>query len=519
MNTKAYDFMVNGLAYNILGNSKVEVTYIEQWSDANYSGLTSANIPKTVTYNGNIFSVTSIGEEAFEGCSSLTSVSIPNSITSIEDGAFQYCYGLTSITIPSSVTKIGDFSFCLTNLKKISIPSSIKYIGKGAFCRCKDLEIVTLAGKDIIICKDCFYQCDKLKSVSGDIRQVGDCAFQDCTALSSINLSQTDSIGVKSFLGCIALTSINLGNRLEFIGEMAFNKVGIREITIPRNVKKIDGTVFGYCNELKKIYFNAIKCVTPYNYGDNSSFFAQSPVEQIVFGPEVTYIGRFLAAKATSLRDIVIPANVSVIGAWAFSECTGLKKIVLEGNNAKILEGRVFRGCSAVEQIYFPEGDVSSITWGFSGGDFNGMPSLKELYCPRNNAYSIGVTSDYFFKDSDKATVSVHVPKNCINNYIDENSPNHPSRFDTGGINWWAHFDNYIDDLEPSGINDVLEDVDVVVEARDGVLIVEGAGEAPVEVVDMAGRLVYCGAAEAIPTLPQGIYIIHVKGKSIKVKI
>ena len=53
MNANAYDFIVNGLAYNIIENDKVEVTYMEQWSDSNYSGLTSANIPKTVTYNGN----------------------------------------------------------------------------------------------------------------------------------------------------------------------------------------------------------------------------------------------------------------------------------------------------------------------------------------------------------------------------------------------------------------------------------------------------------------------------------
>ncbi len=100
LTASALDFTVDGLAYNYLNGqsgSKVEVT-----DYYNYSGLTTANIPSSVTYSGKTYSVTSIGGSAFSGCSGLTSVTIPNSVTSIGGYAFYDCSGLTSVTIPQS---------------------------------------------------------------------------------------------------------------------------------------------------------------------------------------------------------------------------------------------------------------------------------------------------------------------------------------------------------------------------------------------------------------------------------
>ena len=109
----AYDFKSGDLYYNITSSSApytVEVTY-QNPSSFNYSGLTIATIPETVTYNGTTYSVTSIGVTAFYWCSSLTSITIPNSVTSIGERAFQFCSSLTSITIPNSVTSIGEYAF------------------------------------------------------------------------------------------------------------------------------------------------------------------------------------------------------------------------------------------------------------------------------------------------------------------------------------------------------------------------------------------------------------------------
>ena len=82
LSTRAYDFQSGDLYYNITGENTVEVTY------GDYSTLATATIPSTVIYNGTIYSVTSIGYEAFYECSSLTSITIPNSVTSIGDEAF-----------------------------------------------------------------------------------------------------------------------------------------------------------------------------------------------------------------------------------------------------------------------------------------------------------------------------------------------------------------------------------------------------------------------------------------------
>ncbi|MBR4552314.1 MAG: leucine-rich repeat domain-containing protein, partial [Bacteroidaceae bacterium] len=99
------------------------------------SGLNTITIPS---------SVTSIGEYAFAGCTSLTSITIPSSVTSIEDYAFAGCTGLTSITIPSSVTSIGDYAFfdCYS-LTSITIPESVTSIGDYAFSYCTGLTSIT----------------------------------------------------------------------------------------------------------------------------------------------------------------------------------------------------------------------------------------------------------------------------------------------------------------------------------------------------------------------------------------
>ena len=136
----AYDMVVNGVYYNINGN-EAYVTYITYSSNNgyNYSSKYSGHvtIPEVVTYNGLSYTVTGIGQHAFENCTNLTSVTIPNTITSIDYCTFYNCTGLINISIPNSVTSIdsGSFSYC-RNLTSINIPNSVASLGVEAFYNC-----------------------------------------------------------------------------------------------------------------------------------------------------------------------------------------------------------------------------------------------------------------------------------------------------------------------------------------------------------------------------------------------
>lgn len=128
--------IIDGICYFFnSSNNTAEVTNVSIWGTVKYKG--AVIIPSSVTYKFREYTVTGIENSAFENCTELTSVTIPNSVTSIGSDAFKGCKGLTSVTIPNSVTYIGEgtFRYC-SGLTNITIPNSVTFINHYAFSYC-----------------------------------------------------------------------------------------------------------------------------------------------------------------------------------------------------------------------------------------------------------------------------------------------------------------------------------------------------------------------------------------------
>ena len=156
LSAAAYSFESAGIYYNITGNNTVEVTRSDE-NNNTYSG--SVSIPETVTNNGTEYSVTKIGEFAFQG-SAVTSVSMPEGITSIDYNAFKGCQNLESVTLPESLTTLGSYAFYSCKLlKTIKIPSGVTAIPGQCFDGCSSLESVTIPEGVTTIGWDAFNGC------------------------------------------------------------------------------------------------------------------------------------------------------------------------------------------------------------------------------------------------------------------------------------------------------------------------------------------------------------------------
>ena len=171
-------------------------------------------------------SVTTIGDSAFYGCNSLTSVTIGNGVTSIGERAFDSCTSLTNITIPDGVTTIASVAFIgCTSLTSITIPDSVTSIGNRAFYNCTSLRSITIPDSMTLIASGTFEKCTGLTSITihDQVTSISYDAFADCTSLTSITIpNSVTSIGRYTFYRCTALTSITFQGAAPTVGSEAF---------------------------------------------------------------------------------------------------------------------------------------------------------------------------------------------------------------------------------------------------------------------------------------------------------
>ena len=337
-----------------------------------YKGTMSANT-KIVINEGTL----TISGVAFEGCTGLTSIEIPNSVTFIGEYAFSSCTGLTSIEIPNSVNSIGEYAFTdCTGLPSIIIPNSVSSIGGGVFYECTGLTSAT---------------------IGNSVTSIGIQMFYGCTGLTSIEIpNSVTSIGNDAFRNCSGLTSVTIGNSVTRIDEGAFWECGslsqvTSKISTPFDVNAFDSNIVTLVvpkdsrSDYKKVkgwsYFAFI-----YEEGEIMYDMEQTDEQGVCYSLRQADDDGFYYAVTGHTDDlkseIVIPADIDGcpvktiddLGIGAFKGCSNLTSVKI-GKNVRSIGDHAFFECASLSSVTLSQ-NLESI------GDFAFACELESNYCP-----------------------------------------------------------------------------------------------------------------------------------------
>ena len=399
--------------------------------------------------------VTTIGECAFECCSSLTNITIPSSVTTIEYEAFNGCSSLTNITIPSSVTTIGRGAFIDCSLTSITIPASVTSIGYWAFMGCNELTSITVEDGNPVY--DSREDCNAI--IATDTGEL----IAGCS--TTVIPSGVTRIGEAAFSGQYHLNSIVIPEGVTSIGYCAFCNSSLSEVTLPISLTYIDNYAFTstslttinlncatpptmeqdafYDEQKSNITVNVpVGCASLYTSANQWSNFATVNATLV---PEwydfkdglyyalhsqddltlavrsnphgVKYSGDIVIPSTRAdltvdaiasafilcpdLTSVTIPNSVTIIGAHAFMGSNGLTSIDIPASVTGI-GSNAFANCSNLNSVTLRNGLERIASEAFSG-----CTSLESIIIPA----TVNDIDDYIFDDC-TALASITVDEN-----------------------------------------------------------------------------------------------------------
>lgn len=286
-------------------------------------------------------------------------MTIPDSVTWIFEDAFKDCVNLTSVTIPDSVTEIDRTAFdgtpFLKNLGDFAVVNGIllRYQGSGGAVTIPD-----------------------------NVTRIGNCAFQDCTSLTSVTIPDgVTSIGYSAFSGCTGLTSLTIPENItELTSDMFAGTPWLKNLG---DLAIVNGILLRYQGSGGHVVIpDGVTCIEGHmnwTYLFDGAFSGCTGVTSVDIPDSVTVIGAGAFMDCTGLTSVDIPSSVTEIGCCAFLGCTSLTGVTIPngvtylGETAQMIG--VFTGCSSLTNVTIP----SSVTY-IGMFVFDGCTSLKDVY-------------------------------------------------------------------------------------------------------------------------------------------
>lgn len=424
-------FVVDNVTY-MVGDAKNLTVYVGVGKEGQTAVNTSTEsivIPSSVTApDGQTYKVRLISNYAFDGCSSLTSVILPNTVEEIRAYSFRNCSALKSVTLPANLKSFNGFdgfANC-TNLTSITIPNTVTRIASGTFYGCSNLKSFNLPDSlielesgsftgtawyeeqpDGIIYKDNVFFEVKGKNIEGELkikdgtRLIAENACENCYGLTSVVIPSTVThINEHAFSGCKNLVSINIPNSVISIGGNSFSYChSLKSFRLPASVTSIrskflrfgDGFL-SYCENLESIEVESgnTKFASPNNCNAILSYDGttlEAGCKNTVIPNTVQNIRSNAFAGCLGLTTIEIPHSVIQLGDYSFSGCRNLKTVTLGKNISK---------CSSY------------------GGEFSGCYNLTEIYSYIREPFDI---KDNYFSESVYTNATIFIPKGTKDKY------------------------------------------------------------------------------------------------------